>query len=63
MIFYADIFISFTNSSFSAREDDNVIFLVISKSGVTQDDIDVIVSLSDATALGKVIPNSIDLRI
>ena len=42
------------NSSFSAREGDNVVLLVISKSGETQDDIDVIVSLSDNTALGKV---------
>ena len=49
---FVDIFIRFANSSFSAVEDEGVVFLVIAKSGETQDDIDVIVSISDGTARG-----------
>ena len=50
---YTDIFVSFTNGSFSAREGEGVVFLAVSKSGETQDDIDVIISLRDITAIGE----------
>lgn len=50
---HVDIFISFASSSFSAREDEGAVFLEIRKSGETQADVDIIVSLSDGTARGE----------
>ena len=52
---YVDILVSFAEASFSVSEGDNVVPLIITKSGETQDDIDVVVSISDGTARGQLI--------
>ncbi len=49
----SDIFIEFSSSVYSTSEGNNVAVLVITKSGETQEDIDVVVSLQDGSARGK----------
>ena len=47
-------FVEFSAETYTVSEGDNFVALVINKTGVTQDDIPVIVQLEDGTAKGNI---------
>lgn len=58
-LLFAVTFVEFSSESYTVSESENFVVLVITKTGVTQEDVPVIVSLLDGTAEGKVIYNKI----
>ena len=46
-------FVEFASESYTVSESGNFVVLVINKTGVTQEDVPVIVNLEDGTAKGR----------